>query len=80
MQNAWNKYGEESFEFVCLEHCEPDELLSLEREYIEYYNTTNREFGYNTIQDVERAMHTTAEDWKKISKANSGKIWTDERR
>lgn len=80
LQNAWNKYGEESFEFICLEHCEPDELLFLEREYIEYYNTTNREFGYNTIQDVEQAMHTTAEDWEKISKANSGKIWTDERR
>lgn len=80
LQNAWNKYGESAFEFKPLEYCEPELLLSLEHEYIKYYNTTDRNFGYNTIEDVESALKTTTEDWKKISNKNKGRKWTEQQR
>ncbi len=47
LQGAWNKYGEDNFEFSELEQC-PLELLD-EREiyWIKYYDSQNQEHGYN---------------------------------
>lgn len=48
LQNAWNKYGEDNFEFEILELCEADELDELEIHYIKKYDTfDNDEKGYN---------------------------------
>lgn len=47
LQKSWNKYGEEKFEFHILEYCDDTELDKKEIYYIELYNTTNRELGYN---------------------------------
>lgn len=80
LQAAWNKYGEDSFEFKCLELCEPENLLSLEHEYILYYKTTDRQFGYNTTEDVENAPFLTKEGRIKLSKALTGRKWTEEQR
>ena len=48
LQNSWNKYGEENFEFVILEYITDLELLT-EREiyWIKEKNSFNSEFGYN---------------------------------
>lgn len=35
LQNSWNKYGEESFEFTVLEECQIDKLLDREQYYID---------------------------------------------
>jgi len=35
LQNAWNKYGEENFEFSILEICEKNECLTKEQYYID---------------------------------------------
>ena len=80
LQNAWNKYGEDAFVFQCLEFCEPENLLSLEHDYITYYKTTNREYGYNTTEDVENALKMQDKDRIKISKALLGRKWTEEQR
>lgn len=47
LQKAYNKYGEESFEFSILhqEECDQERLNQLEEEYIEKYDTYNN--GYN---------------------------------
>lgn len=47
LQSAWNKYGENNFEFNILLCCNRDELDNYETEYITKYNTCNKEFGYN---------------------------------
>lgn len=75
LQNAWNKYGE-LLEFKPLEYCEPDQLLELEQQYIDYYNSANREFGYNidSIADHARpGFHLSEETKQKISVANKGR-------
>lgn len=47
LQNAWNKYGESDFEFYVVEKCDEDLLDEKEMYYINKYNTTDRNFGYN---------------------------------
>lgn len=49
-QKAWNKYGEENFEFSILEECENDvETLTKKEDYwINFYDTRNPDKGYNS--------------------------------
>lgn len=47
LQNAWNKYGEENFEFDILEVYEEEFLPSMENWWCNMLNTHNREYGYN---------------------------------
>lgn len=35
LQKAWNKYGEEAFEFKIVEICEKDECIKLEQKYLD---------------------------------------------
>lgn len=73
LQNAFNKYGEENFEFVILEKCNKEELDDKEIEYISRYNTTNN--GYNICEGGEGSLgRTLSEETKqKISNANTGR-------
>lgn len=48
LQQAWNKYGEENFEFIVVEECVPEDCLILEQYYIDYYDVCNPNFGYNS--------------------------------
>lgn len=36
LQNAWNKYGSDSFEFITIEECSTDILLAREQYYIDF--------------------------------------------
>lgn len=47
LQKAWNKYGEDNFQFYILEECTIDIINDRERYYIILYNTINRDCGYN---------------------------------
>lgn len=50
LQNSWNKYGEDNFEFSILEvHESIDKLFLSEREnvWIEVFDSTNEKWGYN---------------------------------
>ena len=78
LQKSWNKYGEENFDFEIIVLCEPAELNRLEKHYIDKYDTFNNDKkGYNLQSggDFPQVSETTKE---KISKANSGKIFTKE--
>ncbi len=73
LQNAWNKY-QEYLIFEALEYCEPDQCLKLEQQYIDYYDSANREFGYNIdSQAASAGKHLSEETKQKISKAHTGK-------
>ena len=45
LQNAWNKYGEENFEFSIVEECSVDQLNQCEIDWISKFNSY--ENGYN---------------------------------
>ena len=38
LQNAWNKYGEQSFHFFMFEYCNLQELMSMEQLYLDFLN------------------------------------------
>lgn len=74
LQNAWNKYGEESFMFELIERCEPEDCAKIEQQFIDYYKSANRKFGYNIDEQIEHAgYHLSAETKEKIRKKAIGR-------
>ena len=47
LQKAWNKYGEDKFIFYVLEECIVGQLNEKEIYYIDYFQSFNRQYGYN---------------------------------
>lgn len=48
LQNAWNKYGEENFEFIIIDtNVSTSNIADKEAYYIKLYNTLNSDYGYN---------------------------------
>ena len=45
MQNSFNKYGEDAFEFGVIEYCNPDQLDELEIAYMNLYNVQTNGFN-----------------------------------
>lgn len=50
LNNAINKYGKENFKREIIEECSNELLSEREKYWIKYYDTTNREKGYNLTQ------------------------------
>ena len=61
LQKAWNKYGEDAFEFNILENCPKEDLGENEDWWIEYFDSTNRDKGYN-IQKGGLSDYTVSEE------------------
>jgi group I intron endonuclease len=47
LQNAWNKYGKENFEFIILENITDEELNERENYWITYFDSLYSANGYN---------------------------------
>jgi group I intron endonuclease len=47
LQNAWNKYTEETFVFSILEECAKEKLAQREQYWMDYYRCYERQYGYN---------------------------------
>lgn len=70
LQKAWNKYGEKDFECIVLEYCDQNLLDEKEQYYINLYDTTNRDVGYNLKQGGQFGGSTFTEEAKqKMSKS-----------
>lgn len=83
LQNAWNKYGENAFEFRILEACKKDELLEKEQEWLDFYRFNNLwDLLYNIriIVSSNLGISFSEESRKRISKAQKGKIISDSTR
>lgn len=78
LQRAWNKYGEDCFEFRVLEKCDEDCLDERERCYIALFDTTNN--GYNVESGGNSNKHLSQETRDKLSAAHIGKSLTQETR
>lgn len=75
LQNAWNKY-KDILVFEPLEYCEPEYLLELEQYYIDYYDSANRQFGYNIDKVANHAnpgFHLSDETKEKIRQKAVGR-------
>lgn len=47
LQRAWDKYGEEAFEFEVVERCHPDRCLEREQHWINSLGACDRKKGFN---------------------------------
>lgn len=75
LQSAWNKYSEKNFVFEIIESFEsydPDIINEREIFWIKYYNSFNKDFGYNNTSggDGIKNYKHTEEAKKKISEAS----------
>ena len=73
--NAWFKYGESAFEYSVLEEFEiNEEILRIQELYwIEKYNATDRNFGYNLMKDSSSGIIVHEETRRLMSERNTGK-------
>ena len=75
LQSAWNKYSEKNFVFEIIESFEsyyPDTINEREIFWIKYYNSFNKDFGYNNTSggDGIKNYKHTEEAKKKIGEAS----------
>jgi group I intron endonuclease len=75
LQSAFNKYGEDCFEFQVLEYCDVDSLDMKEQQWIITLESQNRDKGYNARLHVtsNRGLRHTDETKRKISENRKGK-------
>jgi len=71
LQKAWNKYGEDAFRFSILEECKEDMLIIREQAWIDYYDSMNKDKGYNLKEAGSHGKHSE-ETKKKISQSHIG--------
>uniref|UniRef100_A0A6H1ZD43 GIY-YIG domain-containing protein n=1 Tax=viral metagenome TaxID=1070528 RepID=A0A6H1ZD43_9ZZZZ len=74
LQNAWNKYGKEAFNFSVLELCNKENLINREQYHLDRIWELNREHRFNIVPTAgsNLGMFHSLEVRAKISKAKSG--------
>lgn len=87
LYNAVSKYGIRSFSFSIIEECIADKLDERELHWIKYFNTTNRDFGYNLRTDIGGRGFTHEETKQLIRENNLGEAnpnygnkWSEEKK
>lgn len=65
LQNTWNKYGENNFEFLIIEKCKPEQLLVIEQKYLTIAKK-EKIFSYN-LSFIADKIEMTEEIRVKIS-------------
>jgi group I intron endonuclease len=83
LHNAWDKYGEEAFQFNVLEYVQnPQWLIEIEQYWIDFLETANPLFGYNAcpIAGNNMGLKLREETKIKIGMAHKGKIVSEETR
>ena len=75
LQKAYNKYGEQNFEFHLLAICDPKELLAQEQRVLDKMNTQNRHVGFNLCPVAGSRLGTrfSEESKKRLSVSRQGK-------
>ncbi len=73
LQNAWNKYGEDCFEFLIVECCDKKLLNEREIFWISYYDSTVQGYNLQSGGNASRRWKMSEEGKKKISLALTGR-------
>lgn len=74
LYNAIQKYGLNNFEFSIIEYCEVSELPEKEIFWIEFYNSTDRDCGYNVQSGGFSNIEVALETREKLRDAQQNKI------
>ena len=74
LQRAWDKYGEDNFNFYVLEACAELFLDNRESYYIEIFNCLDRNFGYNIESGGNTNKIMAQETRDKISQSKLGRF------
>ena len=72
LQVAWDKYGEEAFEFLVLEEPAIEDLSEAEQRWMNVFKSLDKDHGYN-MRASEPCGQTTQEVKDKLSKAFKGR-------
>lgn len=72
LQNSYNKYRKDAFEFNIICECEESELDELECYYIKYYDSTNRLNGYNKESGGSLNKHISEETRQNMRENRQG--------
>lgn len=75
LQNAWDKYGENTFLFEVIEECEKEILVGREQFWVNQYQSANPDLGFNIASVISAPMagrQHSAETRSKISIAQKG--------
>ena len=72
LQRSWDKYGPDNFRFYILEFCDIDKLDEREVYHIDFYQTLNRDKGYNLISGGSYGKKYSQETRDKMSKSLLG--------
>lgn len=89
LQRAWNKYGEDNFEFKIIERCDKDLTLQREQYYLNLYQPYKNDIGYNMSQlasglrlfgkeNPNYGHHVSEENRKKLREVHFGKKLSEE--
>ena len=70
LQASYNKYGLEAFEYSILEPCSSDVIDERERYWIKFYDSTNRDFGYNRESGGHKNKKHSEESKQKMKEAS----------
>lgn len=80
LQRAWNKYGEENFDYEVLCFCEPCELDTMEQKYIEEFDSYLNGYNCNKGGSGNSGFNHSDETKKKIGAASKGHPVSEEQR
>ena len=75
LQNSWNVYGNDNFEFKILEIVDSvDNLIDREQHYMDYFNSYDDNYGYNIckVAGSSIGIEHTEETKKKMSISHTG--------
>ncbi|MCM1222866.1 MAG: NUMOD3 domain-containing DNA-binding protein, partial [Lachnospiraceae bacterium] len=80
LQAAWDKYGADTFTFECIEECLRANVVEREQYWINFYNASNPEYGYNIcpIAGNTLGIRQSCETRDKIRRKAIGRIAPDE--
>ena len=75
LQNAWNKYGEDAFQFSTLLLCPPEHCIRNEQSFINQFKSFERGYGYNISPTAGSTLGTipSIETKAKLSAVLSGR-------
>jgi len=73
LQNVYNKYGIDNFAFIAIEECDESIMDDREVYWMNFYDSCNRDNGYNLILGGSVNRHHSEETKIKISKSLTGK-------
>ena len=84
LQNAWNKYGKDNFEFVIVEEVPIEKLVETEQKYLDLIKPNRRKLCYNLSLSANGGGHLgckhTEQTKRHLSEKLKGRILSPETR